>query len=172
MANVFVFQSNNSSGILYDSSQSLVGPYISGVPGAEVMCPDNFDEFFQYSTKEECLQKALALDPSYSKNNIYGKINLELIDSSPETIAQEAGTELILFCEFSTPEAGVTVTYQWFDPQGMAIPTATSNVFSFTPSSTQFAGEYRCQASASGDYNWTGGDSFVCTVNIAPKPLF
>lgn len=168
MAKFFVFESPNFCGLQYDSERSVLGSYIEAVPGAEVAGPDNFDEFFQFASKDACFEKALSIDPSYSKNNVYGALNPQLVASSPEQVVGTVNQEVILFCEFSVSEPGVTISYQWKDPQGSEIPTATSNVFTFTPKSEAFAGMYTCIATASGDHSWTGNNSFMCTVKLTP----
>lgn len=168
MAKFFVLESPNFCGLTYDSERSVLGAYVEAVPGAEVGAPDNFDEFFQFASKDACFEKALSIDPSYSKNNIYGPLNPQLVDSSPQQVVGTVNQAVTLFCEFSVPESGVTFSYQWKDPQGSDIPTATSNIFTFTPKSEAFAGDYTCVVTASGDHNWTGITSFICNVKLTP----
>lgn len=172
MAHTFYIQAPNGYGLLFDSEKSIFGSYVDGPPGTEIMCPDNYDQFWQYETKEELLLAAVAADPSFSKDKIYGKIELEITNSSPSQVKTITGNEVTLFCDFTAADPGITLTYQWFDPQGVPIPTATSNIFTFTPSSEVFSGVYKCQAYASGEYNWTGGSTFECDVVVGPKPLF
>lgn len=170
MAHSYFFEAPNSYGLLYNSSTSSLGPYIEGVPGAEVGCPDQYDEFFQYETKEACLNKAVSIDSSFSKNTIYGEIKIDVIDTSPTTVGGYVGQPVVLFFECSSSEPGVTLSYQWFDPVGNPIPTATSSTFTFTPSSIQFSGVYECVCSASGPNNWTGGNTLTVRVKLT-EPL-
>jgi hypothetical protein len=170
MSHTFVFEAPNFYGLLFNSSTSSLGPYIEGAPGVEVGCPDSFDEFFQYETKEACLEKALSIDPSFSKDTIYGPISLEVVDKSPSPVSGYLNQQVVLFVECTSPDPGVTLTYQWFDPANNPIPTATSSVFTFTPTSTQFSGVYRCLCSASGQHNWTGSLNNYITVKLL-EPL-
>lgn len=172
MARSYFLEAPNSYGLLYNSFASSLGPYIDGVPGAEVGCPDQYDQFFQYETKEACLNKAISIDPSFSKNTIYGDIKIDIVDASPATVGGYVNQPVVLFFECSSSEPGVTLSYQWFDPVGNPIPTATSSTFTFTPSSLQFAGTYHCVCSASGSDNWTGGDTLYVRVKLTESLSF
>lgn len=167
MAKTFIFEDPNRYGLQYNSELAALGSYVEGGPGVEVFGPDQFDQFFQYATKEECLQKALSIDPSFSKNKIFGPIKLTLVDSTPDAVAGVVGQAVVLFCDFKTDEIGVSVSYQWYDPQNTPILTATSSSFTFTPSSKEFSGTYRCIATASGEYNWTGESAYECNVSLS-----
>lgn len=172
MAKTYFFEAPNSYGLLFDSSASSLGPYIEGVPGAEVGCPDKFDQFFQYETKEACLDKAVQIDSSFSKNTIYGPIPVNAVDTSPTTVGGYINQPVVLFFECSSSEPGVTLSYQWFDPIGNPIPTATSSTFTFTPSSVQFSGNYQCICSATGSNNWTGEASLTVRVELTESLSF
>lgn len=170
MANTFVFEAPNSYGLTVDSSLSQLGTYIEGAPGVIVTCPDKYDQFLQFDSKEACLQNALTLDPSFSKNTIYGPIPLTIVDSSPEVVTGYVGQQVVLFCEVESQDPSVVLNYQWCDPQNVAIPTATSSVFTFTPSSKEYSGTYLCNVYASGSDNWTGSKGYSCQV-ILSVPL-
>lgn len=165
MANTYVFDNSKLFGILYDSYASKLGGYVEGSPGAVVGCADNFDQFFVYETKEACLDKAIELDPQFSKNTIYGSIKLDVEAQSPEKVTGNVNEQVVLFFECSSPDPGVTLSYQWYAPNNSLIPTATSSVFTFTPTAIQYSGTYRCECKASGAKNWTGDTN--CYIKVA-----
>jgi len=166
MAKTFTLEAPNFCGILYDSDTAFIGPFIEAVPNGVVSCPDNYDQFFQFSSKEACFQKALELNPSCSKNKVFGEIVANYVDGSPDVVKGYVNQQIVLFCEYDYPDSNVVITYQWFDPEGTSIPTATSNVFSFTPSSKDFSGAYKCIVTSSGDHNWTGVTTFGTNLTL------
>lgn len=172
MAHSYFFEAPNSYGVLFDSASSSLGPYIEGAPGVEVSTPDKYDQFFQYETKEGCLAKCISIDPTFSKNNIYGPIQIDVIDKSPSSIGGYINQPVTLFFDCTSPEPGVTLNYQWIDPVNNPIPTATSSIFTFTPSNIQFSGIYKCVCSASGSDNWTGEDTLIVRVNLTEALSF
>lgn len=169
---IFKFEAPNHFGLLWDSESSTFGPFVTGSEGIEVACPDIYDQFFQYQTKEAAFAKALELDPNYSKNNIFGPIKPEKVDSSPEEITAAINQEIILFCDFTCESPEATFTYQWYDPQNLPIPGATTNIFTFTPKSTLFEGAYSCNVKVEAPINWTGESGISCNVKLLPAPLF
>ena len=172
MTHTYFFDAPNFYGVLFDSASSSLGPYVEGAPGVEVGCPDKYDQFFQYETKEGCLDKCVSVDPTFSKNTIYGPIQIDVVDKSPSSVGGYVGQPVILLFECATAEPGVTITYQWIDPVGNPIPTATSSIFTFTPSNIQFSGIYQCVCSASGANNWTGEDTLAVRVRLTEALSF
>lgn len=170
MTQSYYLEAPNTCGLLFDTTSSVIGPYVEAPVGAEILTQDKFDEFFQFSSKEACLNKAISLDPSYSKNKIFGPIPLDKVDSSPDNLEGYVNQEIIIYCDFVSGTSDVLISYQWLDPQGVPIPTANTNVLTFTPSSIAFSGKYTCLVSAIGEYNWTGSDAFSCQVKIV-QPL-
>ena len=139
--------------------------YVSTV-GATTFAPDTatFEEFL---TADDAAARALELDPSYDVNNIYGPLVLTPVNVSNPTEAAYAGTDLTLHCEYECADA--TVTYQWKNPGGLIIPSATTSAFTLSNLTEKLDGTYTCEVSASNAKGQTGSATGSFAVTVYPS---
>jgi hypothetical protein len=162
----FTITSPNTCGL------SVIGTDIVyvGFAGAVTFAPDTAS-FSEYLTPEDAAAAAIAINPAYDLNIIFGPLELVPVTVSDSTQAAYAGDSLTLTCEYECTDPAATVTYQWLRGE-TEIPGATESSLSLDNLSEVYAGTYNCQVSASNPTGQTGSasDAFTLTVNPAPEP--
>jgi hypothetical protein len=139
--------------------------YVSTV-GAITFAPDD-STFEEFLTADDAAARALELDPSYDVNNIYGPLVLTPVDISNPTEAAYAGTDLTLHCEYECADA--EVSYQWLNPGGLVIPSATTSAFTLSNLTEKLDGTYTCVVSASNAKGQTGSATGSFAVTVYPS---
>jgi hypothetical protein len=137
-----------------------------GTVGAITFAPDTatFEEFL---TAEDAAARAVEIDPGYDVNNIYGPLLLTPVNVSNPNEAAYSGTDLTLHCEYECADAGVS--YQWLNPGGLVIPSATTSAFTLSNLTEKLDGTYTCAVSASNAKGQTGSATGSFAVTVYPS---
>jgi hypothetical protein len=134
---------------------------------AKIGVPDSYTSFQQFTNPDDALAAARVIDPSYPANNILGPLLLTPVNVSDETQNAYAGTDLTLHCEYECADA--TVTYQWKNPGGLIIPSATTSSFTLSNLTEKLDGTYTCVVSASNAKGQTGSATGSFAVTVYPS---
>ena len=136
------------------------------VAGALTFAPDTatFEEFL---TADDAAARAVELDPSYDLNNIYGPLALTPVNVSDSNEPAYTGTDLTLHCEYSCEDA--EVSYQWLNPGGLVIPSATTSAFTLSNLTEKLDGTYTCAVSASNAKGQIGSATGSFAVTVYPS---
>lgn len=138
---------------------------------AKIGVPDSYSSFQEFDNPQDALVAALAIDPSFDVNQIFGPLGLDPVNVSDPEVSAYAGDPLTLNCEYSCGDC--EVKYKWLNPGGLVIPGATSSTLTFSNLVGELAGVYTCNASAQNEKGQTGivSNRFKVTVYPAISPV-
>lgn len=150
----FTVTSPNTCGL------SVIGTEIVYIQaeGLVTFAPDSA-AFTEYATPADAAAAALAINPSYDLNNIYGPLVLTQVNVSESEVSASYGDSVTFDCEYSCDDATATVTYQWSGPDGNPIAGATSSSYTLTDALSFSAGTYTCAVTASNPDGQSGSAS-------------
>lgn len=135
----------NTCALLYDSlnvAATLI--YIEADPASIIYPGDDIDTFEEFLTPQDAVTRALVLDPSYDITNILGPIPYTETVSGGGNYAY--GDPVSLNYVVSSTLAGIVITYQWTDGDGIALAGETGDTLSLGGASATIEGVYVCNA--------------------------
>jgi hypothetical protein len=157
----------NTCCLLYNSTELEFITYLAVDYETKIWPGAGKDEFEQFVTPDEAAARARELYPEFNTNPIYGFLSPVAVNISNPTEAAYAGTDLTLHCEYECADA--TVTYQWKNPGGLVIPSATTSAFTLSNLTEKLDGTYTCVVSASNNKGQTGSATGSFAVTVYPS---
>jgi hypothetical protein len=121
--------------------------------------------FTEYLTPDDAAAAALAINPSYDVNNIYGPLALIPVTISDPSQSVTYGASVTLDCEYECTDPAATVTYEWLNSSGATVGTSSSLTISGVTQLTE--GTYTCNVSASKANGQTGSATGTFSVTTA-----
>lgn len=166
MSHQYIIQSPDTCGYIFNPLDSSYQFF--DTPDTVIACSDNFSEFYSFATKEECYASLLQIDPSCSKNIVYGSLPIifsTIPDSTDTWVTAPSGTVVTLEANISSPEApDATSSYTWFENHnGIYSEVSIGPILSIT--STGISQKFQVRANISGAFDWTNQASQVFNIN-------
>lgn len=163
---IFTVSSPNTCGLVIDGANIV---YIDTV-GTKIYAPDTAT-FAEYLTQDDAASAALSIDPSFDVNQILGPLDLNPVNVGDPKVSAYAGDSLTLNCEYSCGDCDVV--YEWLNPGGLPIPSATGSSLTLSNLTETLNGVYTCNASAQNEKGQTGivSNRFKVTVYPTISPV-